>query len=176
MVSPPVAIAFAVAVIFTLPILLGRVRKLRLVKVGTFWQSILWSLRLSRFKHSFPATLEEWDIRHMPTEDEYLATWELLRPFFASRGYTLYLKKPGSGELFPSTRPAVASHSLRFHPYSRTLDYDEDFSMLTGVSMSVCITNVANKHQVNHIYGARDNLDRDVIIKCSSSVVYCMVH
>lgn len=127
------ALVSAAALLFPLFITLNRWKTMRLVQLDNIWQSALWSLRINSLTHPFPTSLERWSFRHM-SEVDYLATWEFLRPFFASRGYTLYLKKAGSAELLPGSKPDFPPKSVRCYPYSRIIENDKDFAMLIGVS------------------------------------------
>lgn len=107
---------------------------LRLLTLGSPWESFVWSFRVTFFKYSFPKKLEHWGASHASPE-QIEDTWELLlRPFFESKGYVLYKQNARYADSFPCSAPSVAPASLRSYPYARTLDVDKKFGFIMGVS------------------------------------------
>ncbi|PPQ74573.1 hypothetical protein CVT26_007823 [Gymnopilus dilepis] len=124
------------------------------------WERLIWAFRLSRFKHPFPKVMEDW---HVPMQGDFLSdarnwariveTWQFIAPYFAARGYTLYQKLPKTGETVPAEKPQAADPALQVYPYARRIAPHRTPGLLMGSTL---------------IWGARDRLGRDVIIKVVS--------
>ncbi|KAF5330295.1 hypothetical protein D9619_005338 [Psilocybe cf. subviscida] len=114
-----------------------------------------WSELITRCDPPFPRVLQDWKDYKAPFR-QGMKHWEVLRPFFASKGYVMYQTMPDSGEQYwpsSSESPSLAPPSERTHPFARTLPYDTNCSFLIG---SHCV------------WPARDSSGRDVVIKIIS--------
>lgn len=168
-------ICLSVSVLFSRRYLVN----IRIIKLDGFWQRILWSVRVYRYKIIFPTTVEEWrlDNEDDPPRRIQQATdaWLFLRPYFASRGYTLYDRSKVSAVLEPRPHPVVAPMNTQIYPYARTITLDSQPRIRNAYDMifNVCVIYrtifsvlVLNQLQKASLWGARDSLGRDVVIKC----------
>ncbi|KIY68195.1 hypothetical protein CYLTODRAFT_443535 [Cylindrobasidium torrendii FP15055 ss-10] len=100
----------------------------RIVRIGGFWSSVYWSFR--SWKWNYPISTDEsvWDPYNEPHCDPAIMgkffahrnrIWDFMRPFFASRGYDLYVA-PCSTELeqYPSAI-SVEPQKAPSYPYAR---------------------------------------------------------
>ncbi|KAG5649918.1 hypothetical protein H0H81_001489 [Sphagnurus paluster] len=117
------------------------------------WQKA-WELYNVRY-FSLPKDLEAWqnpDSDHAKRK-EVGEAWMKLRPFFASRGYTLYDKVPGQELIFPPSSPKPASANHQTPPHARRIPGDENPSVFYSSSV---------------VWAARDQIGREVVIKLVS--------
>ncbi|KAF5330293.1 hypothetical protein D9619_005334 [Psilocybe cf. subviscida] len=137
---------------------------MRIVKLENFWQRVFWSIRVHRSKTTFPRTLEDWrlDNEDDPNRqfEQGMDAWMFLQPFFASRGYTLYDKPDVFAVMEPRPEPALAPADLRTYPYARTIPPDSHSGVRNNYTM-IC--------DKSSLWGARDTLGRDVVIKIISN-------
>ncbi|KAH9483626.1 hypothetical protein JR316_0003096 [Psilocybe cubensis] len=146
---------------FILPGLIFMVTKrvrIRVIKLDSRWESLVWTWRLMRSKLVFPETLDDWSLQDPKDYNEafvYIhSCWMFVLPFFVSRGYAMYQQDPsGIGNLNPPPFPPVAK--VTSYPYSRQVPSK---------------TPTPRTLWVPRIWAARDSLGRDVIIKVISEV------
>ncbi|KAF8899593.1 hypothetical protein CPB84DRAFT_1780143 [Gymnopilus junonius] len=126
-------------------------QKFRTLKLDSSWERLIWTWRLNRSGYSFPQVMDDWiNEEFEPSKQEAIMnTWDFLRPFFTTRGYTLYKRR--NLVLTPETFPKPTA--LQSYPYARRVASD---SALTIHMIST------------RVWGARDKSGRDVIIKLVS--------
>ncbi|KAH9483631.1 hypothetical protein JR316_0003101 [Psilocybe cubensis] len=132
--------------------------RIRVIKLESYWESLVWTCRLWRSRLIFPNTLADWyhkDLENMDAEFIYVQSiWIFLLPFFVSRGYAMYQRDPVSfGDLNPPQFPPAAKTTS--YPYARQVP---SRSLNPRRPWSI------------RIWAARDALGRDVMIKVISEV------
>uniref|UniRef100_A0A8H7Y4K3 Protein kinase domain-containing protein n=1 Tax=Psilocybe cubensis TaxID=181762 RepID=A0A8H7Y4K3_PSICU len=150
----------AAIMLSTLVLVTFRRTPIKVIKLDSRWESLLWTWRLRRSKLHFAEKLEDWYYKTNDS-DSMLGKiftikefWLFLRPFFASRGYTLYQKHPKPdwvGDIVAAPWPPQAKDAS--YPYARHIrsnDPDPKWSWSPRV------------------WAARDALGREVVIKVIS--------
>ncbi|KAH9483630.1 hypothetical protein JR316_0003100 [Psilocybe cubensis] len=132
--------------------------RIRVIKLESYWETLIWTCHLWRSKLIFPNTLADWyhkDLENMDADLIYVQSiWLFLLPFFASRGYTMYQRDPDSfGDLNPPHSPPSTKTTM--YPYARQVP---SRNLNPRKAWSI------------RIWAARDSLGRDVIIKVVSEV------
>ncbi|PPQ80569.1 hypothetical protein CVT25_001603 [Psilocybe cyanescens] len=130
-------------------------KQIRIVKLDSPLESLLWTIRVLRWKRKFPGSCDDMIWKSDPSREQYLQTmytWEFLAPFFASRGYRMHTKSPRSDDLFPEPVPPHPEQNT--YPFARFIpSHDISFGWYSP-----------------SLWAARDNQGRDVVIKLISDV------
>lgn len=111
-------------------------KKARVVKLETPDESLLWSIRVSRWSHVFPKSYRNLDWDEVPEHQGEITIfasdfWKFMAPFFLSRGYTLYVKDPVWYSMVPASSPKAADNIK--YPFSRMADRDKPPEKAWGV-------------------------------------------
>ncbi|KDR85852.1 hypothetical protein GALMADRAFT_132495 [Galerina marginata CBS 339.88] len=139
---------------------LNLLRHCRLIKLDSFWESLIWTFRSAYWGFPLFSRAGSWNVPD-PSDVkgtgihyiQIIKSWNFLRPFFASRGYTLYQGMPSHMlETCPAPFPKAATQQE--YPYSRRIYKDDQDGLFDVNSMRV--------------WGARDSLGRDVVMKLVS--------
>lgn len=93
-------------------------RGMMTVKLNSIWEQLVWTARLHCSNKALPQSTEAWyDLDDVTAN----GIWELLRPFFESRGYILYRIGP-RGFAEPCNSMTITGN--RGHPFARPLEAD----------------------------------------------------
>ncbi|KAF9043528.1 hypothetical protein BDZ89DRAFT_1128232 [Hymenopellis radicata] len=148
---------------FTLLSLLGTgvytYRHLRIIPMQTLHETLLWTIR--SWWHRYPASgdLVNWDIGPFDGMEDYhrrelriMDAWKFLTPFFASRGYFLYVRNLDRGILDAPSWPPPSSESSQEYPLARRFRTPSYFVFLG-----------------TRLWAVRDRLGRELVIKLVST-------
>ncbi|KDR83384.1 hypothetical protein GALMADRAFT_205386 [Galerina marginata CBS 339.88] len=83
-----------------------------IIKFDSPWESLVRTLR-AIWEYSFPTILDDWDNPNFSDElwIFFMQTWNVLSPFFALHGYTLYLKQENSASIVPTPIPPPSTYN-----------------------------------------------------------------
>uniref|UniRef100_A0A8H8CMM6 Protein kinase domain-containing protein n=1 Tax=Psilocybe cubensis TaxID=181762 RepID=A0A8H8CMM6_PSICU len=150
------------AILPTLLLALSKKFHIRAIKLDSYWESLVWTWRITRLKLHFPEKLQDWYYKSDDSDsmvDELYAIkdfWLFLGPFFATRGYIIYQEHPNPhwmGEIVPAPWPPQAKNAS--YPYARHVRSNEpDPRWILSP----------------RVWPARDTLGREVVIKVISEV------
>ncbi|KAH9483619.1 hypothetical protein JR316_0003089 [Psilocybe cubensis] len=136
--------------------------RIRVIKLDSRWESLVWTWRLMRSNLKFPETLKDWHYKTYDSDSMTLELysikyfWLFLDPFFSSRGYRFYREHPDPdrwNEIVPAPWPPQAKNAS--YPYARHVRSNEP------VPRSILYP---------RIWFARDLQGREVVIKVISEV------
>ncbi|KAF8174911.1 hypothetical protein BJ912DRAFT_1075526 [Pholiota molesta] len=133
--------------------------------MSTLWQNLYWHVRPLFWDNPLFKTTSEWYPPETDGPDEevnqqqhyarFLRCWQFLRPFFASRGFTLYDHGPHPWATYPPTQLDPTSMGIDGYPYGRCFYEEREHGKFFLPS---CL----------RIWAAQDKLGRDVVIKIVS--------
>ncbi|KIY68193.1 hypothetical protein CYLTODRAFT_490008 [Cylindrobasidium torrendii FP15055 ss-10] len=136
----------------------------RIVKIGGFWCSVYWSFRSWAWNYPISSDESVWEPYNDPDCNPRTLVkffehrnriWDFMRPFFASRGYDLYVARCSAElEQYPSPT-SVEPQKAPSYPYARQFcNLNEDFMFHTIKPRA---------------WAARDRRGYEVVIKAISN-------
>ncbi|KAF7763828.1 hypothetical protein Agabi119p4_8365 [Agaricus bisporus var. burnettii] len=142
-----------------------RYKHLRWVQTHSFTSSLYWTIRSSFFHHPITPDFKIWDEgdpnqyeKWVKERGRTVSIWEFLAPYFAERGYTMYVREDLANPLasrYPASK--MIRPSKLAYPYAQcTCTREGDFRVAI----------------ISHrVWAARDREGRDVMIKVISGAV-----
>ncbi|RDB30827.1 hypothetical protein Hypma_005798 [Hypsizygus marmoreus] len=137
-------------------------RRVRIIRLDSFYERLLWTFRSWRAGYPVPLDLDQWSLTDPANGDLYfkesrvaLRAWKFLEPFFAARGYILYHNQPGAGVFCLLPNPAgPKGHPSPSYPYASRVYKDDAEVEFSFGSLSA--------------WPARDSEGREVVLKMVS--------